>query len=223
MIKFIFFIISVFAGTCLSAQTAAGWDSTYRPGRWQQRVDNFKSYPDSKKDIIFLGNSITEYTEWNELLQNKHVKNRGISGDISFGVLERIGEVTEGKPKKVFILIGINDISRNIPDSILLNNFRRIIDSFAINSPSTKIYFNSILPVNNTFPPRNHFGKDAHIAAVNNGLSALCRERNIIYIDAHQYFSDTENKLKKEFTYDGLHLNAAGYVAWANLLKPHLK
>ena len=39
-----------------SSASAQKWDSTYRPGNYEQRVANFKSYPNSKKDIIFLGN-----------------------------------------------------------------------------------------------------------------------------------------------------------------------
>ena len=46
------------------------WDSTFRPGSWNLKVQQFRNYPDSKKDIIFLGNSITAGVDWNELLQN---------------------------------------------------------------------------------------------------------------------------------------------------------
>ena len=71
---------------------AKAWDSTFRPGSWNLKVQQFRDYPDSKKDIIFLGNSITAGVDWNELLQNTNVRNRGISGDITFGLLERLDE-----------------------------------------------------------------------------------------------------------------------------------
>ncbi len=204
------------------AQTI-NWDSTYRPGRWQQRVDNFRLYEHSKKDIVFLGNSITEYVEWNELLRMPRIQNRGISGDISFGVLDRLDEVTAGKPKKVFVMIGINDIARNIPDSVILTNYRRIIAEIKRESPKTQVYFQSLLPVNNTFPTRNHFNKDEHIATVNAGLKQICGEAGITFIDIHAHFLDAEKRLDKQFTYDGLHLNSKGYMHWVPLLKPFLK
>src|SRR5690606_41627183 len=100
-------------GSFVFAQTTT-WDSTYRPGSYQVRVGHFNSFPNHKKDIIFLGNSISLGTEWLELLQNKRVRNRGISGDISFGVIERLKEITKGNPKKVFIMIGIIVISCRI-------------------------------------------------------------------------------------------------------------
>ncbi len=202
---------------------AQKWDSTYRPGLYHQKHANFKSYPNSSSDIIFLGNSITDYANWNELLQLPHAKNRGISGDITFGVLERLSEVTEGKPAKVFILIGINDIARNIPDSVILHNYKRIIERIQHESPNTKIYFNSVLPVNNSFTDRAHFNKDEHIAYVNAGLEKLCAEKKITFINIHPLFLDENKKLDKQFTYDGLHLNAQGYQAWAKILNKYIQ
>lgn len=199
------------------------WDSTYRPGNYAQRVANFRSYPNSAKDIIFLGNSITGYADWNELLQMPEARNRGISGDITFGVLERLDEVTEGKPAKIFILIGINDIGRNIPDSVILENYKKILQRIKAASPGTKIYFNTILPVNNTFPDKAQFNKDQHITAVNEGLRKLCTDEKITLIDIHNPFLDADKKLDKRFTYDGLHLNAPGYQQWAAILQPYLK
>lgn len=220
MIRNLLLICALVFGTRLMAQPK--WDSTYRPGNFAQRVDYFRSYPDSEKDIIFLGNSITHYADWNELLQLPEARNRGISGDISFGVLERLDEVTEGKPAKVFILIGINDIARNIPDSVILRNYRAMISRIKTSTPRTVIYFNSLLPVNNSFGDRNHFNKDEHIEAVNTGLKKICTEEKITLIDIHPQFLDKEKKLDKQYTYDGLHLNAAGYRRWAAILKKYL-
>ncbi|RZJ77853.1 MAG: sialate O-acetylesterase, partial [Flavobacterium sp.] len=115
------FSLSIAAVINVNAQTAK-WDSTYRPGKYVEQVAKFKAEQTSKKDYVFLGNSITAGTDWAKLLNLPQAKNRGISGDITFGVLERLQDVIDGKPKKVFILIGINDISRNIPDSLILRN-----------------------------------------------------------------------------------------------------
>src|SRR5690349_7111909 len=139
------FVFSFFVS--VHAQTEK-WDSTYRPNNFSLRVEQFKAYPNFSQDIVFLGNSITAGVDWMELLGNPHARNRGISGDITFGVLERLSEVTEGKPAKVFILIGINDISRNIPDSLILQNYQQIIQRIKKESPVTKIYFYTLLPVN---------------------------------------------------------------------------
>lgn len=221
MKKIILSLLIVGCSISAVAQTVK-WDSTFRPNNYVQRVENFRSYPNSDKDIIFLGNSITDYTDWNELLEIKEARNRGISGDISFGVLERLDEITEGKPAKIFILIGINDIARNIPDSVLIDNYRKMITRIKKESPKTKIYFNTLLPVNNTFPAKNHFGRDGQIAFVNNALVQLCNSEKVNVIDIHPKFLDADKRLDKKYTYDGLHLNAEGYKLWALLLKPFI-
>ncbi|WP_207510612.1 GDSL-type esterase/lipase family protein [Longitalea luteola] len=209
-------------GLAVSAQETK-MDSTIRPAAYAVRYGLFKNYPDSKKDIIFLGNSITQGVDWAELLQNPNARNRGISGDITYGVLERLHEVTEGQPAKVFILIGINDIQHNIPDSLIVNNYRRIIRQIKAQSPKTKIYFHTLLPVNNEFTQfKKHYNKDEHIAYVNEGLKKIGAEENITVIDLHPHFLDAAKKLDKRYTMDGLHLNAEGYKVWAGVLKPYL-
>ncbi|QKZ15828.1 hypothetical protein HU175_19850 [Spirosoma sp. KUDC1026] len=98
------------AATFAFAQTTAP-DTTFRSTSYEQKRTLFESLPNTKKEIIFLGNSISDFGEWAELFDDPHVKNRGISGDLSFGVLARLGEVTASKPAKIFLLIGINDLA----------------------------------------------------------------------------------------------------------------
>lgn len=211
-----FFLIQ----TTIHLQAQVKWDSTYRPANYALRVEQFKSYPHTKGDVIFLGNSITERTEWSELLSLPTAKNRGISSDITFGILERLGEVTARRPAKVFILIGINDISRNIPDSVIVNNYCRIIHQIKSESPATRIYFHTLLPVNNEFTPtRNQFNKDEHIRNVNECLKKIAKQEKITLIDLHPHFLDENQKLDKRFTPDGLHLNATGYKLWKQILE----
>ncbi|RYF85411.1 MAG: sialate O-acetylesterase [Chitinophagaceae bacterium] len=212
---------ALMAGTLLSAKAQSPkWDSTFRPNNYELKVEEFRSFPNSSKDIIFLGNSITAGIDWMELLGRTDVRNRGISGDITFGVLERLDEVTEGKPAKVFILIGINDISRNIPDSVIINNHRKIVQRIKKESPKTKIYFHTLTPVNNEFTQfKNHYNKDEHILYVNEALKKMAAEEKITVIDLYPHFLNADKKMDKKYTIDGLHLNAAGYKVWSDLLK----
>jgi lysophospholipase L1-like esterase len=202
------------------AQEAAAWDSTYRPATYQVQVEQFRAYPDSRKDIVFLGNSLTAHPNWNELLGLKHARNRGISGDISYGVLERLDEVTAGKPSKVFLLIGINDISRNIPDSLILNNYKKIVRRIKAESPATKLYIQTLLPTNNKFTKfKRHYNREENVYWLNNELKKLAAEESITLIDLHPEFADSEGRLIEAYTHDGLHLTYEGYQKWADILK----
>ena len=215
LIAFNFLLLSI---TAVNAQTVQ-WDSTYRPGKYVELVKKFKDDPKSKKDIVFLGNSITAGTDWAKLLDLPQAKNRGISGDITFGVLDRLQDVIDGKPSKVFILIGINDISRNIPDSIILRNYKQMIARIRKGSKKTQIYFNTLLPVNSAFEKfKNHYGKDDHILYLNDEIRKFSA-KNITVVDLYPVFTDKDKHLRAELTKDGLHLIPVGYEVWSAFLK----
>jgi hypothetical protein len=121
--------------------------STY----YHQRVSLFRDLPQTKSDIIFLGNSITDGGEWTEMFADLKVKNRGISGDNTTGVLNRLDEVYNRLPGKVFLLIGINDLARNVSPDSLVKNILWINALIKEKSPQTKVYIQSLFPVNEKF------------------------------------------------------------------------
>ncbi len=202
-----------------AAQTVA-YDSSYQTTYYEQKLTLFRLLPDEPNEIIFLGNSITDIGEWTEIWQNRKVKNRGISGDNTFGVLARLDEVVSSKPKKIFIMIGINDIARNIPDSVILANYHKMIERIQTASPKTKIIVQSILPTNNEFTAfKNHQNKTVHIAAVNQLLQKMCSEKGLTFLNLHDAFLDENGKLNKQYTNDGLHINGYGYMLWKKIIQ----
>ena len=199
-------------------------DTTYRPKTFGVQVRQFESYPDSAQDVVFLGNSITARAQWNELLELPLARNRGISGDTTFGILERLGEVTQGRPAQIFLLIGINDISRDYPDALILRNYEAIIARIQKESPMTQLVVQTILPVNSDFGEyERHYHKDGHIAQVNGGIQRLAEKNGVAFIDLHPLFLDGSGKLKAEFSDEGLHLNEKGYQHWASILRPYVQ
>lgn len=79
-----------------------------------QRRSLFDVLPLHSSDIVFLGNSITDGCEWAELFENRHVKNRGISGDRSGWLLERLDSIIAAHPKKLFLMIGTNEDRKSV-------------------------------------------------------------------------------------------------------------
>jgi lysophospholipase L1-like esterase len=194
-------------------------DSTYRPKIMADSIASFKAHPVTADDCVFLGNSITARCNWAQLFNNPHARNRGISGDLTFGVLERMDEIIAGQPKKVFILIGINDMSRNVPDSIITRNHKKMIARIRTGSPKTQIYFCTLLPVNASFGKfPNHYGKDQHILAINEAIKKL-KAKNVNIIDLYPSFLDSEGHLKAEYCIDGLHPNELGYQVWVKVFE----
>ncbi|MFD1631426.1 GDSL-type esterase/lipase family protein [Pseudopedobacter beijingensis] len=218
------FLGIILLNTCLAYGQNLKWDSLSRPASYDIRREYFKKYSTSESDIVFLGNSITAGIDWNELLNNSDAKNRGISGDYTYGLLERLFEISKGRPAKIFILIGVNDIAKNIPDGVIINNIERIVKELKSETPKTKIYLQTVLPVNNTYTKfaKSHFNKDEHIAAVNLGIKAVAKRQKVELIDLHPHFLDQKDRLNSLYTYDGLHLSARGYELWKSILQPYL-
>lgn len=195
------------------------YDSSYLTTYYEQKLSMFRLLPDTKGEIIFLGNSITDIGEWAEIWNNIHVKNRGVSSDNTFGVLARLDEVLSSRPDKIFIMIGINDIAKNIPDTVILKNYQTIIDRVTKESPTTQLFVQSILPVNKAFTDfKNHQNKDEHIVWVNAQLQSYCHEKHIRFVNLYQHFLDNNNQLSKQYTNDGLHLNGNGFMHWKSIL-----
>jgi lysophospholipase L1-like esterase len=190
---------------------------------YDQRRSFFESMPASKNETILLGDSITNCANWDEIFSDKNVKNRGISGDITLGVLDRMDEIVKRQPKQIFILIGINDIALGLDNKIILDNYQKIISKIQSDSPATLIYIQSILPTNDEFTTfKNHQGKMDVIKEMNLELEKLARHNKVNFLNIFPEFLDNQGKLSKVYTNDGLHLLGSGYLVWAAILKKYI-
>ncbi len=217
--KFVLMITALFfcASSCAQKPT---WDSSFRFYYYDQKLSMFEIMPTQKNEWLWLGDSITDGGEWSELFPKQNTANRGISSDNTYGILNRLHEVIKRKPKKIFLLIGINDISKNIPDEVIIANYKKIVDSVKMQLPKTKLYLQSLLPTNNSFTNfKNHQNKTEHVLAVNNAVKNMCDGSKIIFVDLYYNFLNTDGKLDEKYTNDGLHLTGEGYKHWSSLLK----
>ena len=190
------------------------------PEHTPQRIAKFKTEPVITGRIIFLGNSITEMGNWQKVLNDTTIVNRGIAGDITYGVLKRLKDITDRRPSKLFILLGINDIGKDIPDAVIADNYLKIVREVHAKSPETKIYVQSILPLNPTLPRfPQHYDKEEHVLSVNKLLKANAGAGNYTFIDIFHLFVNAEQRLDAKYTYEGLHLKPEAYVIWTDYLK----
>ena len=210
---------------CLSATAQLTNERIYDtigfiPEHYPQRIAKFQSEPMVTGRIIFLGNSITEIGPWAKLTGDTTVVNRGIGGDITYGVLKRLDDVIARRPAKVFLLIGINDIGKDIPDTVIADNIRKIVAAILQGSPSTKIYVQSLLPLNpdvKNFP--QHYNKEERVLKVNAMLPHVLASLHCTYVNIFPLLLDDKQRLDAQYTLDGLHVNQKGYVIWVDYLK----
>lgn len=182
---------------------------------YYHKKEHFESLPDTENEIIFLGNSITDNCEWAELFGNPDIKNRGIGGDDTDGVLERLEEVTSSQPSKIFILIGTNDLAYGKSATHVLENIEIMLDRIGSDSPETRVYIQSILPVDDAV---HYTRKNSEINKINTELKILAGSRGAVFIDLHSQYINDDGILDKEYSIDGLHLNGKGYLFWRDLI-----
>ena len=212
-------ILAVAALICLTAVAQANQDPYYA-----RRATLFEQLPIGKKDIVMLGNSLTDGCEFNELLGNRHIKNRGIVGDIVQGLIDRIDPIIKGQPKKLFIMSGVNDISHGVDADSIARVTEKLIIMVKQGSPRTKIYLQSLLPFNNDVREwKLLVGREHVVVETNALLEQVARRQGVTWINLYPLFVDDQGRLRAELTNDGLHLMGEGYLIWRDAIRPYVK
>lgn len=198
----------------------SGQYSTY----YYQRASLFEELPVTPDDIIFIGNSITDGAEWCELFGNPHVKNRGISGDTTYSIYERLDVILKGHPAQIFLLVGTNNIPLGESVDSIATGIRRIVRKIKEISPQTQLYLQNILPVTPHYGMfQEHTSRWQMIPDINQAIYRIADEEQVTYVDLFTHFSDELGQMKTEYTNDGLHLLGKGYRLWTELIKTYMK
>lgn len=192
---------------------------------YDRKVSLFELLPITENDIVFVGNSITDGAELQELFGMSNVKNRGITSDVISGVDQRIETTLKNHPQKVFLLIGANDISHNLTATKIAEKYEALVAKMKQLSPGTMFYLQGIMPINNDFKRyKSMYGKEKVIPELNKKIKEIADKYGCTYISTTEVLQDpATGKLRKEYTNDGLHLTGAGYKAWVTLLEPYVK
>jgi lysophospholipase L1-like esterase len=162
---------------------------------------------------VFLGDSLTEYGSWNELVGCRAV-NRGIAGDEILGVQSRLPSILATRPARIFLMIGLNDVLRGDSPETISKRYGELVDS--IKPGNVEVYLQSILPTR-----KGEFGQA--IVEVNRRIAKLADGRRVHYLDLYGYFQDADGLLDERYTMDGTHLNGAGYLLWRERLQAELR
>lgn len=193
------FLLGLFRNMQVSAE-----DIPFR----EQRREIFRVLPVNEESIVFLGNSITNFNTWPEAFgSTAGVVNRGISGNYSGEVLEHLDLIVSGHPKKIFLMIGINDYQS---PEVVIPNTKRIIDVVRRESPETTLYIQSLLPCNRA-------DRKGMVEPINKQLKELCEKEGITFINLYPRLVDDNAAnpgIAGAYTNDNLHVTAAGYREW---------
>lgn len=138
-----------------------------------------------------------------------NVLNRGISGDLTSGMLERFStDVVGEKADYVIILGGTNDIGWGLESLMIAHNLTSMYDA-ALNNRIRVVACSvpSILGFDELIPPRLDLNRIVHAEA---------GKRGIAFVDLFTATADPRNnRLLEDYSADGLHLNVKGYQRMA--------
>lgn len=187
-----------------------------------------------KGQTVLFGDSITEIFNWYELFYDfsresgQAVYNRGISGDTSDRLLERLWDnALNIEPRNIVILIGTNDIGLGIPNEITAGNIDKILSEIKEKSPKTNIILQAVYPVNKNMNvnsvPMVGRRKNETVRELNEALAVIARKHNVKWLDITDKLSNAGGKLSESYCYDGLHLNVYGFETAAEAIIPLLE
>lgn len=195
---------------------------------WSERLSLFQRLRPRRTPIVMLGDSLTEHCNWSEMFNDNAIVNRGISGDTSPGVLERLDEVIALNPTAVFLMIGVNDpdvVPQWIPEKTG-RSVHRIVDR--LRGAGITTYVQSVLPVGSIFDQvannaagTGTFRSNATIDRINTLLEAMDDGVGTHYINLHEQFH-SGSSLNPGYTDGGIHLNGAGYQEWKVQIAPFI-
>lgn len=184
---------------------------------------NYSSFPEHihQADTVFLGDSLTESFDLQKHFGRNDLRNRGMSGDLTDHILYRLEEITNARPAKVFLMIGINDVYQGYEPENILANITKMLKAFKEKTPGTRLFVQSILPINHhkLFIEKT---VNAEIYRINHRLKSICESNQVTFLDFHADFLNNLGEMDDKFTYDGVHLSEAGYILWSELLQSYL-
>jgi lysophospholipase L1-like esterase len=180
------------------------------------RRTQFETVPRTPGRVIFLGDSITEWSAWEDWFPELRTTNRGIGGQAICDVRARLHSAIV-EPKAVSLLIGTNDLhglgqSSNVDQ--IADQMRALVHCIRGMAPSASLLINSVLPRSTHFRDR--------IIKLNAHYQRIADENGVTYVDVWPALAGADGAIRPEMTADGLHLSIAGYKAWTDVLRPHL-
>ena len=186
----------------------------YRAAKLAAYEEENAEYGDYEVDVAFLGDSLTDGYDVKLYYPDYLVSNRGIGGDTTIGLEERLEiSVYDLKPKVAVMLIGANNMAT------MFDNYESILQGFEDNLPNTKIILLSLTSMS------GEWGKKNQLAAYSNvKIKMLAEKYDYTYVDLYSALLNLESgEIYAEYTTDGGHLTSRGYEVLTEKITPAIE
>ena len=166
--------------------------------------------------LLFMGDSLIEFFNWQERFPDKKILNYGIAGETAEGLFSRLPHIIDRvkSPDLVMIMTGINNLA--MEDYGFLFTYEKIITCLQ------ETYGQSAIAITSLLPADLFFLGDA-VPRVNRTLKEIAQNYSTLYLDLYPLFIDDNSRpISSFFEFDGVHLSAEGYEVWASALESTL-
>jgi lysophospholipase L1-like esterase len=188
-----------------------------RDAYYFDQVKQFHELESIGRPVIMVGDSLTYGGSWGQWFPSENMLNFGIPGDDTYGVFMRIPQIVEKDPRKIFILIGVNDIRKACTDEQIGENYTIMINKLKRELPNAKVYLQTMLPTD------GKVRDNADIQRLNTVFRIKAKSFNVPIIDMFPFFVGVDGNVKPEYVKDGIHLTPAGYAIWKDKITPFIK
>lgn len=175
---------------------------------YQQENDKYSDY---EVDVVFLGDSLTDGYNLKLYYPDYVVSNRGIGGETTHGLEERLKvSAYDLKPKVVVMLIGGNNLNT------MFENYEDILIGLKDNLPNTKVILLSLTAMGKDWGHKNE------IACLNNvKIKLLAEKYDYTFVDLFTPLFDINiGEVYSDYTTDGAHFTSKGYEVVTSVVKP---
>jgi lysophospholipase L1-like esterase len=179
--------------------------------QYHKLKQDFFTHCGTTADVVMVGDSLTDVAEWHELFPGKSIINRGISGNTTEGLKNRMEAIYATNADRAFVMIGVNDIAHGVKEDILLKNYQEIIQGLQQNGITP--FIQSTLFSSPALHPK--------ILLLNQAMQAYAEKQGLVFIDLNATLAPGGTLLDL-YTNDGLHLNFRGYAVWKQAIEKHL-
>ena len=179
------------------------------------RYTLFKAFG-PKAEVVMIGDSLTEWAEWSEIFPAISIANRGVSKDGIEEVLSRVDTILSVRPKKSFVMIGINNLYKGDPVDSVFNKYVTLVERLQENG--IQVYIQSTVECS-----RSKCGEVLYkIRGLNKKLESYASASNIQYININHKITTEADGLLDAYTYDGTHLLGSGYLNWRDSISRYI-
>ncbi len=188
-----------------------------------------KSYFD---DAVFIGDSRTvgmqDYSGLDnasffaktgmnvyEVLEDKFIKDPDSGKDVSVAHM-----LKTNKYSKIYFMVGINELGTGNTGTFQ-KAYDRVLRKFRKWQPDAVIYIQGIIPVSEEKASEDAIFNNVNINDKNVAIAQLANGLDTFYLDVSGKLTDKDGYLRKDYTFDHVHMYAQYYELWTNYLMKH--